>query len=254
MLTENGPRDGGPTDVVSLLADMVRADPGRPRLTWYGPDGERVELSGKVLANWIAKTSNLLVDELDAGPGSTVALDLPAHWRSVVWLLAVWAVGAHAGLGPRVAADVLVTATPATAPAGRARLVAVALPALATSFARATGVPPPPGALDAAAEVRLQPDAFLPLAAPAPGDPAFTVSGTTTSHSDLLATARRLASQIGVRPGDRLLTGAGADRALPAWLGPLALGGSVVLHHDLGSLDDAARQRLSAQEAVSRIA
>ena len=57
-----------------------------PRLTWYGPDSERVELSGRVLENWVAKTANYLVDELDAEPGSAVAVDLPVHWRSLVWL------------------------------------------------------------------------------------------------------------------------------------------------------------------------
>ena len=52
------------SDVPALLQQLL-ADPGRPRLTWYGPDAERVELSGKVLLNWVAKTANLLTDELD---------------------------------------------------------------------------------------------------------------------------------------------------------------------------------------------
>ena len=80
-------------DVPALLRRLVTTDPGRPRVTWYGPAGERVELSGKVLDNWVAKTANLLVDELDVGPGSRVVVDLPPHWRTLVWLLAVWAAG-----------------------------------------------------------------------------------------------------------------------------------------------------------------
>ena len=63
-----------------LLARLT-ADPGRPRLTWYGDDGERVELSGHVLDNWVTKTANLLVEEYQAGPLTRVLLDLPVHWR-----------------------------------------------------------------------------------------------------------------------------------------------------------------------------
>ncbi|MDQ6715007.1 MAG: TIGR03089 family protein, partial [Actinomycetota bacterium] len=46
---------------------MLRRDATRPRLTFYddadGPTrGERIELSAKVLANWVAKGANLLQD------------------------------------------------------------------------------------------------------------------------------------------------------------------------------------------------
>jgi len=81
-----------PSAVADVLA-LVTRDPGRPRITWYGPD-ERIELSGAVLGNWVAKVTNLLVEEFDAGPGVRVELDLPAHWRTVVWALAVWRSGA----------------------------------------------------------------------------------------------------------------------------------------------------------------
>ena len=39
--------------------------------------GGGTELSGRVLENWVAKTANLLVEELDAAPGSTIALRAP---------------------------------------------------------------------------------------------------------------------------------------------------------------------------------
>ncbi|WP_449372126.1 TIGR03089 family protein [Arthrobacter psychrolactophilus] len=83
-----------PTTPAGLLNAFRTQNPTSPRLSWYGPDSERVELSGRVLDNWIAKTANYLVDELDAEPGTLIALDLPLHWRSMVWLLASWAVGA----------------------------------------------------------------------------------------------------------------------------------------------------------------
>ncbi|MEK8228049.1 hypothetical protein NKG05_21105 [Oerskovia sp. M15] len=44
-----------------------------------------MELSGAVLHNWINKTVNLLVEEFDAAPGTRVLLDLPSHWRAIVW-------------------------------------------------------------------------------------------------------------------------------------------------------------------------
>ena len=51
-----------------LMTSLRSGHATSPRLTWYGPDSERVELSGRVLDNWVAKTSNLLQDELDDRP------------------------------------------------------------------------------------------------------------------------------------------------------------------------------------------
>jgi uncharacterized protein (TIGR03089 family) len=241
---------GEPRDVPGLLAGLLD-DPGRPRLTWYGPDAERVELSGKVLLNWISKTANLLVDELDAGPGSTVGIELPAHWRAVTWVLATWAAGAHAVVAPQEQTwasvggsgiDVLVTTDPR--PVAGAQVVAVALPALATSF----GPGLPAGALDAATETRLQPDVFHAGQAPDAGDPAFTADGRTMPYGDLVAAARTNAIGSGLHPGDRVLSGAGPEDAVVGWLGVLALDGSVVLHHDVGAATDA----LVEQEGVTR--
>ena len=69
------------TTVPALLRALVASDPGRPRITWYddaaGPTrGERIELSARVLANWVAKAANLLVDELDVEAGDRVLVDL----------------------------------------------------------------------------------------------------------------------------------------------------------------------------------
>ena len=66
----------------SVLAEILRSDPARPRVTFYedtpGPtQGERIELSGKTVANWISKAGNALQDEYDLGPGSVVRIALP---------------------------------------------------------------------------------------------------------------------------------------------------------------------------------
>ncbi|ORV56325.1 acetyl-CoA synthetase [Mycobacterium europaeum] len=76
---------------------MLRADPVGPRITYYDDaTGERIELSAATLANWAAKTGNLLRDELGAGPGSRVAILLPAHWQTAAALFGVWWIGAEA--------------------------------------------------------------------------------------------------------------------------------------------------------------
>ncbi|HXO48839.1 MAG TPA: TIGR03089 family protein, partial [Mycobacterium sp.] len=74
---------------------MLRADPVGPRITYYDDaTGERIELSAVTLANWAAKTGNLLRDELGGGPASRVAVLLPAHWQTAAVLFGVWWIGA----------------------------------------------------------------------------------------------------------------------------------------------------------------
>jgi len=239
------------------MRQLLIADSARPRVTWYGPGGERVEFSAKTLNNWVAKTSNLLVDELDAGPRSVLGIALPAHWRSVVWLLAGWSVGAHAVVLPESAdasgnplapaLDVLVTDRPTAPPAGtgEAQLVVVALPALATRYLGDV----PTGAVDAAAEVRLQPDVFTATESAALTDPAFTAAALTVQHGVLLDAARTATFESGVR----LLTGAGPETAVRSYLAPLAAGGSIVIHHDLANLTDGERQHLIDQEGITAV-
>ncbi|WP_346845107.1 TIGR03089 family protein [uncultured Rothia sp.] len=65
-----------------------------PSLLWYSVPGERVELSGRVLDNWISKSANFLVDECEIESGTTVDVVMGAHWRSVVIALATLRVGA----------------------------------------------------------------------------------------------------------------------------------------------------------------
>jgi uncharacterized protein (TIGR03089 family) len=243
-------------------------------VTWYGADGERIELSAKVLDNWVAKSANFLVDELDAGPGSAVLVDLPGHWRTLAWLLAIWATGGAAvvvsGTGQRAVPplpaglhpDAVLTARPRQwAGLPGATLLAVALPALATRF---TG-DLPATAVDAATEVRGHGDVFVPLVRPVPADPALvTPDGTVTAYGDLLATPATPATaatattaattgRLSWRPGVRLLTGSGPDQVLTGWLPALLAGGSLVLHHDLPGLDAVDRDRLVAQEGIHAV-
>ncbi|MEB3032262.1 TIGR03089 family protein [[Mycobacterium] nativiensis] len=80
----------------AILDPIMRADPVGPRITYYDDaTGERIELSAATLANWAAKTGNLLRDELGAGPGSRIAILLPAHWQTAAVLFGAWWIGAE---------------------------------------------------------------------------------------------------------------------------------------------------------------
>ncbi len=172
-----------PGATIAELLALVARNPGRPRLTWYGDGGERVELSGAVLENWVNKTTNLLVEEFDAGPGTRVLLDLPGHWRTVVWALAAWRCGATvavAGTG----SDLVVTDRPADHAGGAAPVVAVALPALAR---RVDDLPR--GALDAASAVSTYGDALGWVPAVDPSATAWAARDGQATHAELVALA-----------------------------------------------------------------
>ena len=79
--------------IAELLARRVRSDGAAPLVTCYDDAaGTRGELSGTTVANWVAKTSNLLTDELllpaDAAVELLVAGRHPGHWMTLVWALA----------------------------------------------------------------------------------------------------------------------------------------------------------------------
>ncbi|WP_231391713.1 TIGR03089 family protein [Arthrobacter sp. 35W] len=230
-----------PTD---LLAALRRVDPTSPRLTWYGPSGERVELSGRVLDNWVAKTANLLCDELDVEPGSVVRLDLPPHWRTLCWALAGWAAGATVDLGAGLDPAVVATTDPAAwadaAAANNSFLAAVALPALQMRWDGEL----PEGAVDYASEVRAHGDVFTAFDAPHADTAAVATEEGSTSYAELME------SYAEAGDGGRVLlrAGDGLDAVLRAALGIWSAGGSVVLLHP----DVEATDHLVATEKITR--
>ncbi|HEX8495934.1 MAG TPA: TIGR03089 family protein [Actinomycetales bacterium] len=225
---------GRATGVPALLRAMSDSDPGRPRLTWYddspGPTrGERIELSARVLANWVAKAANLLVDELDVEPGDVVVVDLPVHWRGAYWVLAGLSAGATVVVSPGdVPADVRVWLTddPLTAPPA-GTVVAVTLPALARAW---VGAPLPDGVVDEAASVTGQPDVFEPAEQPDAGTTALVVGGTSLTYDQLMPAAQ--AAGVSWAAGVRLLSTLGALDPVGQLLAPLLLDGSIVLVRD----------------------
>ena len=175
-----------PTTPAEVLAAMLRSDPARPRVTFYedtpGPtQGERIELSAKVLANWVNKAANALQDEWDIAPGSFVRLVLPPHWRSLYWALAVWSVGATVVLddGP---ADLVVTDDVGVAAESTVPTVLVTLAALA----RGAGAPVPSGAMDEARELATYADQFSPWEEPTPSAVALRDVGMEAAYEGVV--------------------------------------------------------------------
>ena len=225
-----------------LLAETLRRDPAAPLITYYDDaTGERIELSAATLANWVAKTANLLQDEFDVGRGSRVAVALPVHWQTAAVLLAVWSCGATvvdtAVEGEDRLADVDVVlaaqdrlealADDATDDGTGPELLGLSLHPLGLGMAGYVGP-----ARDFALEVRAHGDVFLPYEPPDPGAGGLVVGGLELTLGGLVDTARELAGRLDLRGGDRVLVAeATAAEAGPvAWLlAPLALGASLVL-------------------------
>lgn len=165
---------------MKTLDQLLRAapDPAQPFITYYDlSTGERIELSTITTANWVAKTSNFLVDELDAEPGTRIRIGLPSHWLTSVWILSAWNIGAavvdHSadiGLsGPDLVAD-------------EPHRLAASLRPLGGRFAN-----PPAGFLDIGAEVPGHGDRFVALDPPQPSTVALDLDGSKRTHLDLLA-------------------------------------------------------------------
>ncbi|MFJ7748624.1 TIGR03089 family protein [Arthrobacter sp. NPDC097144] len=217
----------GKTSVPAILSTLRTHQATSPALIWYGPDSERIELSGKVLDNWVAKTSNLLVDELDAEPGIRIRLDLPVHWKTLVWALAAWQTGCTVVLSDEpagtAAADVTVTDSQQVLDAADGTVVAVAPGALELRWSGEL----PAAAVDYAAEVRSYADTYTG------GDDAE--DGYTALHSSLgtgaALTYAQLAEAAGGGSAQTLLVSAAADLpdVLTAALRVWAAGGTVVL-------------------------
>ncbi|AKU16196.1 TIGR03089 family protein [Luteipulveratus mongoliensis] len=205
-----------------VLLAMLRRDATRPRVTYYddapGPtQGERIELSAKVLANWVAKAGNLLQDELDVEPGGVVVLDLPAHhWRTLYWALAAWSVGATVSVVADPEAEVVVTTSPSAS--SSAEQVVVTLAALARRADQSV----PAGAIDEAHELATYGDQLTPHGEPASTDVALRSATGETSYADLVAVASDEAGRRAYVTGD-------LEQVLRETLATWADDGSVVL-------------------------
>lgn len=145
------------TTFPELLAGRLRRDPASPFLTFYDDgSGERTELSVTTYANWVAKSANLLVDELMLEPGDTIRIDLPPHWLGAVFAGAIAAAGVELG----DEAEVAIVGPDGVDGATESTVMATALHPFATRFP----TPLPTGVLDHGALWAGQSDVFVPAA------------------------------------------------------------------------------------------
>jgi uncharacterized protein (TIGR03089 family) len=216
-----------PATFADLMALRLRRDPGQPLVTWYDEaTGERVELSVTTYANWVAKAASLLADEHDLERGSTLRVDLPAHWLGPIFLGAAWS----AGLGVTFAGDGdAVVCGPATVRGWAERadgvpVLACSLLPMGARFAE----PLPAGVHDVGAEIWSQPDGFVPADPPGPDDVAVQLGHDPVTQRALWEGA---AVGILVTDGGRLLTEANpaSPPGLATFAEPLARGGSLVI-------------------------
>ena len=234
----------------ALLGPLLAADPARPLVTYYDDaTGERIELSGTTLANWAAKTANLMRDECDLEPGARVAVLLPAHWQTLVVLLGAWWCGAEVVADP-AGADLVCCDEPRLADAtgaGAAVVTALSLNAFGKGL---TGLPP--GVLDYATEVRLHGDVFNPERGSGGSEGVGALAGR--SVAEVLAAARAAATEADLSAADRVLTSYDwtlDDGLVRLPLAVLAAGGSLVQCRNAPA-DPAALDRRAAGERVTR--
>jgi uncharacterized protein (TIGR03089 family) len=220
-----------------LLTAAVHRNAAAPLLTYYDDaTDERIELSGATLANWVAKTANLLQDEFDIGPGRTVAVALPVHWQTAAVLLAVWSCGAAVldtaaeEEGRLDEADVVLAAQDRLAALEDRdipELLGLSLHPLGLGMTDYVGP-----ARDFAVEVRSHGDVFAPYQPVDPGRTGLLMGGLELPLAGLVATAQELAGRLGLTDTDRVLIDAetAAEAGPVVWLlAPLATGASVVL-------------------------
>jgi uncharacterized protein (TIGR03089 family) len=230
----------GSLTVVDALATVIATDATRPLLTYYDDaTGERTELSGATLANWVAKTANLLVDGLGLGTGDVAGVALPPHWQTAAVLLGCWSAGLAVDLEPAGRAGKTVEVGFASADrldqVRADETYALALDPFGLGFR--TGAPG--GAQDYNEMVRGYGDHFSPIT---PVTPTTRALDDGRTHGDLVAQAPP------AQRGDRLLIDADAHPDPVYWLvAPLLAGASVVLCRNL----DRARvsERLAAERA-----
>jgi uncharacterized protein (TIGR03089 family) len=227
----------------AILDPMLRADPVGPRITYYDDaTGERIELSAVTLANWAAKTGNLLRDELGGGPASRVAVLLPAHWQTAAVLFGVWWIGAEAVLDSAEADIALCTIDRLddADSTGAGEVAVLSLDAFGRPVADL-----PVGVTDYATAVRVHGDQIVGERHPGPA-----LAGRSVDQ--VLAACEKSATAKGLTATDRVLSTASwdtPDDVIEGLLTVLAVGGSLV---QVANPDPAALPRKAETEKVTR--
>lgn len=218
-----------------LLGD---ANSPAPRITYYDDTtGERIELSTVTLANWAAKTANMLRDEFGAGPGSTVAVRLPAHWQTAGVLLGIWWAGAEVVLNGEDSADVAFC-TPGNEPDAD-EVCVLSLDAFGRPVPNL-----PLGLTDYSTAVRVHGDRFSPAGA----GPALN----GRSVEEVAAAAQESAAAQGITAEDRVLSSGSWDTPDTLTTNLLAVLIAEASLVQVANPDPAAQERRVVSEKVTR--
>ncbi|WP_099252001.1 TIGR03089 family protein [Mycobacterium sp. shizuoka-1] len=227
----------------AVLDPLLKSDPMGPRITFYDDaTGERIECSTVTLANWAAKTANLLRDELGAGPGSRVAVLLPAHWQTAAVLLGVWWIGAEVVLSG--AADLALCTAERLDEADEAAAGGEVAVLSLDPFGKP--VPDlPVGVTDYATAVRVHGDQFITETAPGPALEGRSVD-------EVLSAAWDSAEKSGITADDRVMSSlpwSTPDEVVAHLLAVFVAGASLV---QVANPDPSALERRRSTEKVTR--
>jgi uncharacterized protein (TIGR03089 family) len=247
---------GAAFDSFNVAAERLTGRYGdKPFVTWYDDQrDQRVELSYRTFGNWVAKTANLLVDELGAGPGDRVGAILADHWQTPIVMAACWRAGTQLVVidpaspdqpTPSLVAAFVREEFLAATEAMLGETVVVAL----TADLLGRGEHDLGKALSFSRLVPSMGDEFD--GGPDPGGDALTAGGEAATMGGLLERAAALAGRTGLAEGDRLLSGRPlltVDGAVAGLLAPFTRGAGVVL---VAGLDPARFWKRVADERVT---
>jgi uncharacterized protein (TIGR03089 family) len=247
---------GAAFDSFNVAAERLTGRYGdKPFVTWYDDHrDQRVELSYRTFGNWVAKTANLLVDELGAGPGDRVGAILADHWQTPIVMAACWRAGTQLVVidpaspdrpTPSLAAAFVREEFLAATEAMLGETVVVAL----TADLLGRGEHDLGKALSFSRLVPSMGDEFD--GGPDPDGDALTAGGEAATMGGLLERAAALAGRTGLGDGDRLLSGRPlltVDGAVAGLLAPFTRGAGVVL---VAGLDPARFWKRVADERVT---
>ncbi len=227
----------------AVLDPLLASDPAGPRITYYDDAaGERIELSTATLANWAAKTGNLLRDELGAGPTSRVTVMLPAHWQTAAVLFGIWWIGAE--VVPGGPADIALCTRDrldeADAAVDGGEVAVLSLDPFGKPAADL-----PVGVTDYATAVRVHGDQISPERHPGPALDGRSVA-------EVLTDAEASSAAQGFAPGDRVMSSASWDTPadLVAHLLAVFLAGASLVQ--LANPDPSLLERRRQTEKITR--
>lgn len=221
-------------NIAAVWRARAASNAARPFLTFHDEaTGERVELSYATFGNWLAKTANLVQDDLLPEPGDRITVTAPPHWLTAVWAVAPLLAGVVVDPWgePKSAYAAVCGPDEEALEAARAcagERLALSLLPLGRPFDAV-----PAGFRDYAAEVRGFGDRFAAFDPPGAGTEALVVDGRTLTHAELIEAAATW-DDAPLTSADRLLVDARRDRfsgaELVDWLfAPLMAGAAVVL-------------------------